>query len=145
MKIPLISIGNARNNEKNHTGNWAEVVTDIVLDEQYKNALDGLAEYSHLVVVYFMHQEKTCLLRHVPQGKVGTVPEVGIFACRCSHRPNPIGVSTVKILSIHNNIIRVKGLDVVGGTPILDIKPYTPQYDRPKNVKVPSWVSKLDY
>ena len=92
-----------------------------------------------------MHEVKTCDIRHIPQGKVGEVPEVGIFACRCPQRPNPIGISTVKILGIKSNIITVKGLDAIQGTQILDIKPYTPQYDAVADAKIPDWTNKLDY
>lgn len=145
MQIKLKSIGFAKNTEKSHTGGWKGVITDIVIDEKYKEALYGLSDYSHLVVVYFMDKVTACDLRHTPQGKKGIVPEVGIFACRCPERPNPIGVSTARILKIKGNTIRVKGLDVIDGTPILDIKPYTPQYDSAKGVKVPSWVNKLEY
>ena len=145
MEIKLTSIGVAKNQEKEHFGGWRDVVTDLIIDEKYKDALGGLGDYSHLIVIYWMHDVKTCDIRHVPQGKVGKVPEVGIFACRCPQRPNPIGVSTVEIVSIKGNIISVKGLDVIGDTPILDVKPYTPQYDAAPNAKVPDWVSKLEY
>lgn len=145
MEIKLNSIGFAKNQEKKHFGDWHGVVTDLVIDEQYKDALDGLEDYSHLIVIFWMHEVKTCDIRHVPQGKVGEVPEVGIFACRCPRRPNPIGISTVEILSIKDNIITVKGLDVIKDTPILDIKPYTPQYDNVTNAKIPDWVNKLDF
>lgn len=145
MEIKLRPIGSANNKEKKHFGDWDKVKTDIIIDKQYQGALKGLTDYSHLIVVYWMHEVKTCDIRHVPQGKVGEVPEVGIFACRCSQRPNPIGVSTVKLVEISENVITVKGLDVISDTPIVDIKPYTPQYDAVAEAKVPSWVSKLDY
>ncbi|HEY4477394.1 MAG TPA: tRNA (N6-threonylcarbamoyladenosine(37)-N6)-methyltransferase TrmO [Candidatus Paceibacterota bacterium] len=145
MEITLQSIGAAKNQEKKHFGGWASVTTDLVLNKEYQDALKGLEDYSHLIVIYWMHDVKTCDIRHVPQGKVGEVPEVGIFACRCPQRPNPIGVSTVKLLNIKNNVVIVEGLDVINGTPILDIKPYTSQYDAPANAKVPDWVNKLDY
>ena len=145
MQISFKPIGFARNQEAKHVGGWAGVVTDLVIEEQYQDALLGLNDYSHLVVIYWMHEVNTCELRHVPQGKVGVVPEVGIFACRCTHRPNPMGVSTVKILEIKNNIITVQGLDVINNTPILDIKPYTPQYDSITDIKVPEWINRLEY
>lgn len=145
MEIKLKQIGFAKNSEKQHFGKWSEVVTDLVIDDQYKDALKGLEDYSHLIVLYWMHEVKTCDIRHVPQGKVGEVPEVGIFACRCAQRPNPIGVSIVRILGIKENILSVKGLDVIKDTPIIDLKPYTPQYDVVGDVKVPDWVNKLDY
>lgn len=145
MTITLKPIGVARNKQKQHFGDWNKVVTDLVINKDYQPALAGLAGYSHVIVIYWLHQETVCELRHVPQGKVGKVPEVGIFACRCPQRPNPIGISTVKLMSIKNNVVKVKGLDVVNKTPILDIKPYTPQYDFVGNAKVPAWVNKLDY
>lgn len=145
MEIKLKPIGFAKNQEKQHFGSWDKVATDLVIDERYQKALKGLEDYSHLIVIYWMHEVKTCDIRHVPQGKVGEVPEVGIFACRCAQRPNPIGVSTVKIIGIKDNIVTVQGLDVVKDTPILDIKPYTPQYDAVTDAKVPDWINKLDY
>src|SRR3972149_964563 len=107
MEIKLKPIGFAKNQEKKHFGNWRDVITDLVVDKEYQDALQGLEEYSHLVVIYWMHDVKTCDIRHVPQGKVGEVPEVGIFACRCPQRPNPIGVSTVEIIGIENAVVRV--------------------------------------
>ncbi|MEK7508192.1 MAG: tRNA (N6-threonylcarbamoyladenosine(37)-N6)-methyltransferase TrmO [Patescibacteria group bacterium] len=145
MDIKIKPIGFAKNQERKHFGNWRDVITDIVVNDEYKEALKGLEDYSHLVVVYWMHGVKTCDILHVPQGKIGEVPEVGIFACRCAQRPNPIGVSTVEIKSIKNAVVTVKGLDVIKDTPILDIKPYTPQYDTARDPKVPDWVNKLDY
>jgi len=145
MEINLKSIGIAKNQEKKHFGNWSNVITKIVINEEYKDALDGLKDYSHLIVIYWMHEVKKCDIKHIPQGKINEVPEVGIFACRCAERPNPIGISTAKIVSIDNNVITVKGLDIIDNTPILDIKPYTPQYDVAKDVKVPDWTNKLEY
>ncbi len=145
MEITLKTIGVAKNHEQDHFGGWNKVATDLVMNEEYKEALEGLEDYSHLIVIYWMHEITTCDIRKVPQGKIGDVPEVGIFACRCPQRPNPIGITTVQIISIKDNIITVKGLDVIENTPILDIKPYTPQYDEVQKAKVPDWVSKLDY
>ncbi|MDP2683690.1 MAG: tRNA (N6-threonylcarbamoyladenosine(37)-N6)-methyltransferase TrmO [bacterium] len=145
MDIKLKSIGSAKNEEKKHFGGWKDVTSELIIDKEYQDALLGLEHYSHLIVIYFMHEVKTYDLRHVPQGKVGEVPEVGIFACRCTQRPNPIGITTVELVSIKDNIVTVKGLDVIGDTPILDIKPYTPQYDSVADAVVPEWVNKLDY
>lgn len=145
MEIKLNPIGYAKNDEKQHFGSWRNVVSEIVVEDVWKDALLGLQDFSHIIVIYFMHEIKTCDIRHIPQGKKGEVPEVGIFACRCPARPNPIGISTVKLLSVKDNVLSVQGLDVIHGTPILDIKPYTPQYDAAHNPKVPEWINKLDY
>ena len=145
MEIQMKPIGFARNGERQHFGGWAGVTTKLIINPEYADALAGLEEYSHLIAVYFMHEVKTCDLRHVPQGKKGEVPEVGIFACRCAQRPNPIGITTAEIIGIKDNIVTVRGLDVVDNTPLLDLKPYTLQYDAPENPRVPKWVNTLDY
>jgi tRNA-Thr(GGU) m(6)t(6)A37 methyltransferase TsaA len=121
---------------------WKNVVTKIVIDKTYAKGLDGIEDYSHIIVVYWMDQEKECHFKHHPQGR-GDIPFIGIFACRCPQRPNRIAISTVELVGRKRNSIIVKGLDIVNGTPILDIKPYTPQYDEVKNAKDPDWVSKL--
>lgn len=121
---------------------WKDVVTEIVIDKKYSKGLDGIEDYSHVIVVYWMDKEGECHLKHHPQGRAD-VPYVGIFACRCPQRPNRIAISTVELLSRNVNTLKVKGLDIVNGTPILDIKPYTPQYDEVKKAKVPAWVKRL--
>ena len=135
MEIKLKPIGFVSTEEKDHFGGWAEAVADLVIDKKYEEGLKDLKDYSHLIVLYWMHEVKACELRHVPQGKVGKVPKVGIFACRCVQRPNPIGLSTVQILKVKGRKITVKGLDAISDTPILDIKPYTPQYDNVTKLK----------
>lgn len=71
------------------------------------------------------------------------MPYVGIFACRCPQRPNRLAISTVPLLSRRNNVLKVKGLDITNGTAIIDIKPYTPQYDKVAKARVPAWVKQL--
>lgn len=141
--IKIKPLGFAKNKiNKPMLPSWKEVVTDIVIDKKYTKGLDGIEDYSHVIVVYWMDQEKECHLKHHPQGRED-IPFIGIFACRCPQRPNRIAISTVELISRKRNIITVKGLDIVNGTPILDIKPYTPQYDLVKGAKVPKWVNKL--
>jgi hypothetical protein len=66
---------------------------------------------------------------------------VGVFAQRTKYRPNPLAVTAVHLLGIDGNVVRVRGLDALDGTPVLDIKPYMPPFDRMEDVKMPSWVS----
>lgn len=141
--IKIKSLGKARNTVKKSTlPGWKDVVTEIVIDKKYTRGLDGIEDYSHVVVVYWMGQEQECHLKHHPQGRAD-VPYVGIFACRCPQRPNRIAISTVPLLSRRNNVLSVKGLDITNGTAIIDIKPYTPQYDRVGKSRVPAWVKRL--
>lgn len=141
--ITIKSLGLAKNKVHEPTlPGWKGVTTEIVIDKNYAKGLDGIEDYSHVIVVYWMDQEKECHLKHHPQVRAD-IPFVGIFACRCPQRPNRIAISTVELVKRKGNVLTVKGLDIVNGTPILDIKPYTPQYDWVGKAKVPAWVSKL--
>lgn len=141
--LKMKPLGRARNRvKKPMLPGWNKIVTEIVIDKKYGKGLDGIEDYSHIIVVYWMDKEIECHLKHHPQGKAN-VPYIGIFACRCPQRPNPIAISTVKLLSRKSNVLKVKGLDILDGTPIIDIKPYTPRYDEIRNAKVPAWVKKL--
>lgn len=141
--IAVNPLGYARNSiDKPMLPGWKDIVTDIVINKNYAKGLDGIENYSHVIVVYWMDKEEKCHLRHQPQGRTD-VPFGGIFACRCPQRPNPIAMSTVKLVGRENNVLKVKGLDILNNTPVLDIKPYWPQYDKVDNPKVPSWVDKL--
>ncbi len=142
-RIVLKPIGRAVNSVKKPTlTGWRTLETDLVINRRLAKGLQGLERYSHVIVVYWMDQEKECHLRHHPQNRAD-VPFVGVFACRCPQRPNPIAISTVRLLGRRGNVVRVKGLDILNGTPILDLKPYTPQYDDVSRARVPVWVSRL--
>jgi tRNA-Thr(GGU) m(6)t(6)A37 methyltransferase TsaA len=118
-------------------------VSTIVLVPKYARALDGIEEFSHIVVIFWLDRikrvERTILKTH-PRRDL-SLPLTGIFATRSPSRPNPIGVSTVKLLGVNANIITVMGLDAVDGTPVIDIKPYLPEPFLPSEVKLPSWTS----
>ena len=142
-RIQLKPIGKAKNAVKKPAlAGWKNLITRIVVDKRYTKGLDGIEDYSHVIIVYWMEKEKECHLKHHPQGRAD-VPYGGIFACRCPQRPNRIAISTVKLLSRKKNSIKVTGLDILDGTPILDIKPYTPNYDLVSKARVPAWVNRL--
>lgn len=142
-RIQLVPIGKAKNiTKKPALTGWKNLITEIVLDKRYTRGLDGIKGYSHVIIVYWLGQEKECHLKHHPQGRKD-VPYGGIFSCRCPQRPNRIAISTVNLLSRKKNSIKIKGLDILDNTPILDIKPYTPQYDWVNKARIPKWVSQL--
>ncbi len=144
-EIIIKPIGVAKNNvDKSMLPGWKNVVTEIEINKNYSKGLDGIEDYSHIIVVYWINKELECHLKHHPQGRKD-VPYIGIFACRCPQRPNRIGMSTVKLLKRKGNVIKVRGLDILNGTPIIDIKPYTPQYDKVTKTKIPKWVNKLTF
>jgi tRNA (adenine37-N6)-methyltransferase len=125
--------------------NWGNVVSRIHLTKPWGRGLRGLEEFSHLLIVFHMHQAahdpKTDLLRR-PRGRAD-MPEVGIFAQRAKHRPNPVGITAVRLLEVQGSTLIVRGLDAIDGSPVLDIKPYVPEFDRVATPRVPGWMKKL--
>ncbi len=143
--INLKPIGSVKNNiKKLRFGNFTNEVSEIIVNKKFTKALTGIEKYSHIIVVYWMDKIKDYVIIHRPQGNPN-VPIVGIFACRCPQRPNPIGITTVKLIGRRGNKLKVKGLDILDRTPIIDIKPYWPQYDKVADGKIPDWVNKLDF
>jgi tRNA-Thr(GGU) m(6)t(6)A37 methyltransferase TsaA len=120
-----------------------EIVSEIEIEPVLAEALDGLEEFSHIIVLYWMHRASSqrLSLKVHPMGRKD-VPVKGIFAVRTPNRPNRIGKSTVRLLQRQKNVLRVQGLDALDGSPVLDIKPYMPGYDSADDARVPSWITK---
>jgi tRNA-Thr(GGU) m(6)t(6)A37 methyltransferase TsaA len=121
------------------------VISQIVFREELTEALEGVEEFSHLFVLFWLHEmsdEDRRIMKVHPRGR-SDMPLLGIFATRTPHRPNPIGLTRVKLLSVKGNIITVQGLDAFNGTPILDIKPFD-NWDTTEDFKVPDWWKKLE-
>jgi len=97
---------------------------------EYVEGLKDLEGFSHIILVYHFHLVKKSLLRVIPYMDNETR---GVFATRAPARPNPIGISVVRLIEIRGNKLYVEDIDIVDGTPLLDIKPYVPEFDyRPK-------------
>jgi tRNA-Thr(GGU) m(6)t(6)A37 methyltransferase TsaA len=125
-------------------GGWAKIDSEIHLDPVYAGGLQGLEGFSHALVVFFLDRAQGFdpakqLLRR-PRG-MEDMHEVGVFAQRTKYRPNPIGVTAVTLRGVEGNVIKVRGLDALDGTPVLDVKPYIPPFDRVDDVKLPPWVA----
>ena len=117
----------------------------IIVDPELKPALDGISDYSHLWVLFWLHEipeDKRMMLKVHPRGRED-LPLVGAFAVRTNLRPNPIGLTLVELLKTQRNTLTVRGLDAFDGTPVLDIKPYDP-WDIAPNPRVPDWWRKLE-
>ena len=103
-------------------------VFKVILYENYKEALSGLEEFEYIYLIFHLH-----LINEKPRNFVkppwAKGKEVGLFASRSPNRPNPIGLSIVKIRGINANIIYTSGIDVYDETPLLDIKPYIKELD----------------
>lgn len=124
---------------------WGQTVSTITIDSALTAGLTGLEGFSHVIVVYHLDQARFDITEHLvrrPQGRPD-MPEVGIFAQRAKDRPNPLGVTAVRLIAVKDDGIVVQGLDAIDGTPVLDIKPYFPRYDLRADATVPSWVDVL--
>ncbi len=144
-KIVLTPIGTVKNSVTNRKdSSWGDDVSLIILDEQYAGGLEGLEEFSHAVILFHLDKAKYEKERHLqrrPQNR-DDMPLTGIFSQRGKDRPNRIGMTSVEIVSVEEGTLAVKGLDAIDGTPVLDIKPYYPAYDK-KDATVPEWVYRL--
>jgi tRNA-Thr(GGU) m(6)t(6)A37 methyltransferase TsaA len=146
MVILLKSIGTVKSPiTEGNDQDWGKVISEIHVEETLADGLQGLEAFSDILVVFFMHQSTftvgSDLIRR-PQGRED-MPLLGIFSQRAKHRPNPIGITAVKLLGIAGNVLTVQGLDAIDGTPVLDIKPYFPAFDCRTDAVVPEWVNRL--
>lgn len=105
----------------------------IEVYKRYEKGLKDIDGFSHLIILYYFHKAKPYKLLSKPF--LDDKPH-GIFAIRYPNRPNYIGISVVKLLSVRGNILEVGNIDVLDKTPLLDIKPYFPKFDTRKNVRI---------
>jgi tRNA-Thr(GGU) m(6)t(6)A37 methyltransferase TsaA len=139
--IQLKPIGIVRNSmqEAHRDTRWKEIESDLVIAAEWRDALDGLAEFSHLWIIFFLDRVNPAdSLRVHPMRRVD-LPRVGIFATRSPSRPNPLGICAAELLGIHANVLRVRGLDALDGTPVLDLKPYLERGDAMTKTRVAAW------
>lgn len=123
-------------------GGWARVESTLRFRPEYVDGLQGLSAYSHVLVVFFLDRAQGFdpakqLLRR-PRGLESLDP-VGVFAQRTKYRPNPLGITAAELLGVDGDAVRVRGLDALDGTPVLDVKPYMPMFDRRDGVTLPPW------
>ena len=124
---------------------WGDIESRIVLEPEYSGALLGLENFSHAIIVTYLHEsvyEKEKHLQRRPRN-LEAMPLTGIFSQRGKNRPNPVGVTAVRIIQVMGDSLEVKGLDAIDGTPVIDIKPYYPHYDKIDNARIPDWVDDL--
>lgn len=119
---------------------WREIESDIVLDRQWQDALLGLGEFSHIWVVFAFHLMPPPETLQIRPMQRQDMPLVGRFATRSPQRPNPIGITAVELLEVRGTLLRVRGLDALDGTPVLDIKPYLERGDALQETRVGKWV-----
>lgn len=105
----------------------AGVQGDVEVFEAYREALKDLDGFSHIVLLYLFHRSKGFNLQVVP---FMDSERRGLFATRAPRRPNPIGLSVVELAGVGAGCLHVRNVDMLDGTPLLDIKPYVPEFDR---------------
>jgi tRNA-Thr(GGU) m(6)t(6)A37 methyltransferase TsaA len=144
VEINLIPIGFVKNSiTERRTEGCQTGTSKIIIKEDLKEALSRIDEFSHIIVIYWMHKlppSQRSIIKVHPKGN-HTLPLVGVFASRSPARPNPIGITTVKLLERRDNVLKVTGLDAIDGTPVLDIKPYIPDDDSSTEAKTPGWLT----
>lgn len=143
-EVGLTPIGYVRNRVKRPTPDgWAAVESQIVLRPELAPALLNLDQYSHIIVVFWPHEVpgdvRGSRLQLHPRDDT-RYPLMGVLATRSQIRPNPLLTSVVPLLSVKEATLRVRGLDAIDGTPVLDIKPYLPFADSVPDASVPGWV-----
>jgi tRNA-Thr(GGU) m(6)t(6)A37 methyltransferase TsaA len=145
MKINLTPIGFVKNAVTEPQGeDWQTIISEIIVNEDMKEALSGIGEFSHIIVIYWMHKTPASQrsIKKVHPKRNLNLPLVGVFATRSPARPNPIGIATIKLLECRDNILKVIGLDAIDGTPVLDIKPHIPGSDSPTPARIPGWLTR---
>jgi tRNA-Thr(GGU) m(6)t(6)A37 methyltransferase TsaA len=112
-------------------------VGEIEVFPEFADALDDIEGFSHVIVLFHFHRAGGAKLKAVPPGE--SRPR-GIFSTRSPHRPNPLGLSVLRLLRRDGRRLEVSGLDIIDGTPVLDIKPYTTR-DRKSRIRT-GWLQK---
>jgi len=115
-------------------------VGKVMINQEYVDGLKDLDGFSHIYLIYEFHEASKTELNITP---FMDTEKRGVFSTRSPLRPTKIGISITEIISIDKNIITVKGIDILNATPLLDIKPYIPQFDYVKNVKT-GWMQKSE-
>ena len=145
-EIKLKPIG-VVHNEIKQTGyrDCKDMVSEIEIDGKWAGLLDGIEEFSHIIVLFWMHAvspDSPPPVKVHPRGRAD-LPLVGLFATRAPQRPNPIGITIVKLLKRCGTTLTVQGLDAIDGTPVIDIKSYMIPRIARNEIRMPEWVAKL--
>ena len=125
MPIKMVPIGFVHTDAKSIPRHWtvSDVEGTLVIDPRYLQGLKDIKPRQRIVVIFHFHQSHAFDASYLTQTPRHRKKPLGVFSICSPVRPNPIGMSVLEVLGIKNNIVKVKGLDMLDGTPILDIKP----------------------
>ena len=144
--IQLKSIGTVHNaiHAAHRNTRWQDIESEIEIEAQWREALDGLEQFSHIWVVTYLDRIPAPESLRIHPKPADEAVRVGIFATRAPQRPNPIGICAVELLQVRGNTLRVRGLDALDRTPVLDLKPYLARRDAIPNTRVGGWISQSE-
>jgi len=146
MEIKLTSIATVKNSRTAPIDdNWEEIIAEIELaDHIPTEVFESISDFSHLEIIYFFDKVKNNYIVYSgrPRGNPN-YPLVGIFGQRKKDRPNKIGLCTVELIEHNGRTIKVKYLDAIDGTPVLDIKPVFKEFQPKGQIRQPIWVADL--
>jgi tRNA-Thr(GGU) m(6)t(6)A37 methyltransferase TsaA len=132
---PLVPIGVIRSPYREigpPQGAMADAEGEVELEPRYEEGLADVAGFSHVILLFGLHRSRGYRLTVTPH--MDPAPR-GLFATRSPRRPNPIGMTVVRLLGVEGCRLRVRGVDMLDGTPLLDIKPYVPRFDGPSDAR----------
>lgn len=115
-----------------------DIESTVEIASEYVKGLEDIEGFSHIILIYHFHLSRGYLLKVKPYMDEKSR---GVFATRAPSRPNPIGISIVRLVKVDGNMLYIKDVDIVDGTPLLDIKPYVPEFDTRKVEKI-GWLKK---
>jgi tRNA-Thr(GGU) m(6)t(6)A37 methyltransferase TsaA len=145
--IPISPIAYVRNSRREVEDDyWGSVVSEIVMEPAFgEESIVGLESFSHAEVIFVFHgvsDDKVVVGARHPRNNPSW-PKVGIFAQRGKNRPNRLGLATVRIVAREGAVLRVRDLDAIDGTPVVDIKPVLREFFPKGEVTEPAWASEL--
>jgi tRNA (adenine37-N6)-methyltransferase len=126
MPIGVIHSSYRKECDAPRQGRLSPTKSEIEIFPEYADGLKDIAERPHLIILYWLDRADRCMLTAIPPH---SKKEHGVFATRSPDRPNPIGFAVIDLLGIEGSRLIVRGLDAFEGTPVLDIKPYSPEID----------------
>ena len=145
MRIEYCPIGIVRSPHETTTGTPIQpsrargIEGTVEINEEYVEALSDLDGFSHIILICHLHRASDFKLKVVPY--LDTELR-GLFATRAPSRPNPIGLSVVRLLGVDGRVLRIEGVDLLDGTPVLDIKPYVCDFDDQTEVRC-GWLDEV--
>jgi len=116
-----------------------DVYATIIFKEEYVEGLKDLDGFSHVYLIYYFHKIKEPKLSVVPFNDMTHTPR-GVFSTRTPMHPNSMGLSVVELVKVEDNTVTIKGVDILDGTPLLDIKPYIENFDKVEGSVKSGWM-----